>query len=160
MAVSQRLRQDELRAWYAFLQAHHRVLATLDRELQTEHGLSVGAYEVLLWLGQAPNHSLKMVDLASVVLLSPSGLTRLVDRLVTQGLVERIPCPGDRRATLAHLTDAGAERLRPAARTHVRGIREHFTGRLDSEQLGALAAILDAVIGGDVVCPSTAGRPG
>jgi DNA-binding MarR family transcriptional regulator len=149
------LRLDETRAWHAFLQAHHRVLRELDRELEAEEGLSLGAYELLLWLAQAPEHSMRMVDLAEVVLLSPSGLTRLVDRLVQQDLVERLPCPEDRRATYAHLTPTGLERFRRAARVHTRGIREHFTGRLQPEQLRALTEVLEHVNGtGATVCPT------
>lgn len=146
------LTPEELRAWYAFLQSHHRVMHRLDAELVTEHGLPLASYEVLMWLSQAPGRAMKMVDLARVVMLSPSGLTRLLDRLVRDGLVERIPSRSDARVMLAHLTAEGATRLRESARTHVRGIREHFLSGLGPAQLAALADALDSVSQG-TQCP-------
>ncbi len=129
-----RLTEPELRVWLAFLRAQHRVLNTLDRELQREHGISLAYYEVMLFLSRAPERRLRMAELAHTVLLSPSGLTRLVDRMVADGTVERLPCPGDARAANAHLTDQGFAKPRRAARTHVRGIHEHFLDRLDAEE--------------------------
>ena len=142
----ERLSETELRAWQALLHAHHHVVGQLDADLE-EHGLSFGSYDVLLRLARAPGGRLRMSDLADRVLLSPSGLTRLVDRLERAGLVERGRFDGDARVTLATLTDRGREVLRRAARTHLRGIREHFTGALSEAQLRNVASALESVAG-------------
>jgi DNA-binding MarR family transcriptional regulator len=135
----------ELRAWQALLHAHHDVTDRLDADLRAQHGLTFSEYDVLLRLARAP--ALRMSDLAERVLLSPSGLTRLVDRLVEDGLVARDPSPEDARVTLARLTGRGRERLRRAARTHLQGIREHFTGRLSEAQLRNVASALETITG-------------
>lgn len=136
-----------MRAWQALLHAYHQVIRTLDRELRQEHDLPLAAYDVLLRLARAPDHALRMTDLAERVLLSPSGLTRLVDRLVAKGLVRRRMDPEDARATLASLTEKGRRQLLRAAATHLGGIREHFTGRLSEAQLRGVASGLEAVAG-------------
>jgi DNA-binding MarR family transcriptional regulator len=136
-----------MRAWQALLHAYHQVIRTLDRELREEHDLPLAAYDVLLRLVRAPERALRMTDLAEKVLLSPSGLTRLVDRLVAKGLVERRMDPDDGRAALARLTEEGVRQLRLAARTHLRGIRLHFTGRLSETQLRNVASGLETVTG-------------
>jgi DNA-binding MarR family transcriptional regulator len=142
-----KLTETELRAWQAFLHAHHDVTARLDADLREQHGLTFSEYDVLLRLARAPERSLRMSDLAERVLLSPSGLTRLVDRLVDDGLVIRDTHPDDARVTLARLTGRGRERLRRAARTHLRGIHEHFTGRLSETQLRSVASALETITG-------------
>jgi DNA-binding MarR family transcriptional regulator len=147
MVSSTKLTDTEMRAWQALLHAHYEVNGQLDRELREEHDLSLPAYDVLLRLARAPGRALRMTDLAERVMLSPSGLTRLVDRLVSRGLVERRDDPEDGRVALASLTDQGLRLVRRAARTHLRGIREHFTGRLDEGQLKQVAAGLEAVSG-------------
>ncbi len=144
---SSRLTDPELRAWQALLHAHHDVVQALDRELRDQHGVTFAEYDVLLRLGRTPDRALRMSDLAERVLLSPSGVTRLVDRLIVRGLLERRPDPGDARAALAWLTEEGLRLLRRAARTHLRGIREHFTSRLTEAQLRAVAAGLEQVAG-------------
>lgn len=136
-----------MRAWQALLHAHHQVIRQLDRELREEHDLPFAAYDVLLRLTQAPGRSLRMTDLAERVMLSPSGLTRAVDRLVAKGLVQRQPDPEDGRVALACLTEVGRRKLRRAARTHLRGIREHFTGRLSETQLRTVASGLETITG-------------
>jgi DNA-binding MarR family transcriptional regulator len=145
--VDTRLTEAELRAWQALLHAHHDVVGTLDAELHEEHGLSMGEYDVLLRLARAPDRSLRMSELAERVMLSPSGLTRLVDRLVEEGLVRRDRFEGDARVMLARLTDRGRQKLLRAARTHLRGIREHFTGRLSPAQLRNVASALETIAG-------------
>jgi DNA-binding MarR family transcriptional regulator len=144
---SNRLSDAEMRAWQALLHAHHQVIRALDRELREEHDLPLGAYDVLLRLARAPGRALRMTSLAERVLLSPSGLTRLIDRLAARGLVERRTDPDDGRVALAFLTEAGLRQLRLAARTHLRGIREHFTGRLSGTQLRNVASGLEEVAG-------------
>ena len=141
------LSDTELRAWQALLHAHHDVTRTLDEELRQEHDLSLADYDVLLRLARAPDRSLRMTELADRVMLSPSGLTRAVDRLVARGLVERSRFDGDARVMLARLSDTGRHALRQAARTHLRGIRDHFTGQLSEVQLRNVASALETVTG-------------
>jgi DNA-binding MarR family transcriptional regulator len=145
--VAPSLSETELRAWQALLHAHHDIIGKLDSELREEHRLSLGDYDVLLRLARAPDRCLRMTDLAERVLLSPSGLTRLVDRLVDEGLVQRDRFEGDARVILARLTDRGHRTLLRAARTHLRGIREHFTGRLSPAQLRNVASALETITG-------------
>lgn len=142
-----KLTETELRAWQALLHAHHDVTDRLDADLREQHGLTFSEYDVLLRLARAPDRSLRMSDLAERVLLSPSGLTRLVDRLVEDGLVTRDTSQEDARVTLARLTGRGRDRLRRAARTHLQGIRQHFTGRLSETQLRNVASALETITG-------------
>src|SRR4051794_7109387 len=107
-----------LEAWRTFLQAHARLFRRLDEELRQEHGLSLPEYEALMQIGRSPGRRVRMSQLAQQVLLSKSGVTRLIDRLVADGFVERSACSHDARGAEAVLTDAGLERLRSAAGTH------------------------------------------
>lgn len=145
--MSAKLGDMELRAWQALLHAHHDLIRSLDAELRTEHGLSFGAYDVLVRLARAPESSLNMTELAVRVMLSPSGLTRLVDQLVRKGLVRREHADHDARVVLARLTSSGRQVVRRAAATHLRGIRQHFTGRLTEAQLRNVASALETVTG-------------
>jgi len=140
-----RLSEDELNAWRAFLRAHRVVTAALDGELSAERDMSLGSYEVMLVLAKAPNRAMRMSELADAVVLSRSGVTRLVDRLEAEGVVERATCPTDARGLLAHLTDRGFQRLKAAAPTHLRGVREHFTARLSQQDLKDLARLLESI---------------
>ncbi len=137
-----RLEAGELRAWQSFLRAHHLVTDTLDEELTREQDLPLGSYEVLLHLSRAPRRALRMSELADRVLLSRSGVSRLVDRLVSDDLVERLTCESDGRGVYAVLTVQGERRLRRAAVTHLRGVREHFTDRLSQPELDELARLM------------------
>ena len=145
--VRTKLSETELRAWQALLHAHHDVIRRLEEELHREHGLSMAEYDVLLRLARAPDHALRMTELADRVMLSPSGLTRAVDRLVNEGLVQRERFDGDGRVMLARPTDKGQRVLRHAARTHLRGIRDYFTGRLSEAQLRNVASALERITG-------------
>lgn len=129
-------------AFHALIRAHARVVRRLEAELETEHGLSLPAYEVLAHLSEAPDRRRRMTELASFAVLTPSGLTRLVDKLVRDGLVERQRCGTDARVVYAALTDAGFERLVAAYPTHLRGVREHLVDRLTQPQLDAIAQAL------------------
>lgn len=147
------LNDAELAAWRGMLVTHSRVIAALDDELEREHSLPLGSYEVLLQLAEEPEHSLRMGQLAERLLLSRSGLTRLIDRLATRGLVERHSCPSDRRGTYARLTEAGLEKFEEARPTHMRGIREHFISALGERDLANLAGAwqkIPAPVGPDV----------
>ena len=135
-----------LAAWSTFLRAHAHVVRELERELQSEQRLALTDYDVLIQLSQAGERRLRMSELADRLLLSRSGVTRLVDRLVADGLVERATCESDRRGQWAALTDAGLERLRAASPTHLRGVAEHFLDRLSADELRELDRMLDRVL--------------
>jgi DNA-binding MarR family transcriptional regulator len=115
-----------LGAWRAFIQANARLLRRLDEELQAAHGLSLAEYDALLQLVNAPGRRLRMSVLADRVLLSRSGITRLVDRLEASGTVVRSACVTDARGAEAALTDRGLDRLRAASRTHLDGVQRYF----------------------------------
>ena len=134
-----------LGAWRAFLEAHARVSEVLARELRETEGLPLTWYDVLVQLSEAEEHELRMQELADAVLLSKSGLTRLVDRMEEAGLVHRRRCPDDRRGTLARMTDAGYERLRQTAPTHLQGVREHFVDVLTDEEADVLHRALNRI---------------
>ena len=135
-------------AWTRLLRAHASTTRLLSTSLQTAHGLSINDYEALHVLSQAPDRRLRRVDLSRRLLLTPSGVTRLLEGLEQAGLVERAPCSGDLRATYAVLTDRGAETLRRASCGHEGSIRalleEHLT-EVEIEQLAALLGKLPGV---------------
>ena len=118
-------------------------MRVLEAELQSEQQLALADYDVLVQLSEAPPDGLRMSELADSVLLSRSGLTRLVDRLVQAGYVDRRPCPDDARGRMAVLTAAGLARLREAAPTHLRGVRAHVISRLSPEELALLGKLMD-----------------
>ena len=132
----------ELSVWRTFLRAHAIITSQLEHDLAAQHMLPLPSYDVLLQLAESPQRRLRMTDLAERVLLSRSGLTRLVDRLSAEGLVARESCPSDARGTFTVLTEAGLARLREAAPTHLRGIEEHMTSRLSPAELDTLGRLL------------------
>lgn len=138
----------ELAAWRGMLRVHSALIKELDGELQAEHGLPLSSYEVLLALSHADGGELRMSEIADSVLLSRSGLTRLVDRLEREGLLERRECASDRRGAYARITDAGRERFRAAQRTHLAGVRRMFLDVLSEDDLRRLAAAWEAVLPG------------
>lgn len=141
MATS--LKPAEMRAWRAFLDAQASLLRRLGADLVREEDITLAEYDVLVQLRFAPEGRLRMSELSDRVRLSPSGLTRLVDRLVRGGLVKRGRCASDRRGSFAILTPAGNVRLRHASPVHLRGIRRHFTKQLSAAQLVAVAEALE-----------------
>jgi DNA-binding MarR family transcriptional regulator len=132
----------ELAVWRSFLRAHAQVLRTLETELAAADELPLASYDVLVQLTEAPLRRLRMTDLADRVLLSRSGLTRLVDRLERDGLVRREPCEDDARGLFAVVTDLGVDRLRRASRVHLAGVARHFVDRFSAEELAQLGALL------------------
>lgn len=129
-----------------FLRAHAQVTRSLEAELVAEHDLPLPSYDVLVQLSESPDRRLRMTELADRVLLSRSGLTRLVDRLAREGLVERQSCPSDARGTLAVLTETGLQRLQDAWPTHLRGVAEHVTGKLTAEEIERLTTLLAKLV--------------
>jgi DNA-binding MarR family transcriptional regulator len=125
-----------------FLRAHAAVVRELSAELEAEHGLTINDYEVLLRLARAPDRLMRRVDLAQQVVLTPSGITRLLEGLERAGYVDRAVCASDARVKYAHLTDAGHDKLRAAAKTHVAGIERLFLGRFDESERAQLSEFL------------------
>jgi DNA-binding MarR family transcriptional regulator len=138
----------ELAAWRGFLRVHATLGRALDAELRAAHGLSLSSYEVLIFLRAAPGHRLRMAELADGVLLSRSGMTRLVDRLERAGLLVRDVCDSDRRGCFAVLTAAGEELLAGARPTHLAGVRERFLSHFEAAELATLARWWDRVAPG------------
>jgi len=136
------LEGDRMAAWVGFIQAHSHVIARLERELLAEQSLPLTWYDVLVQLSEADGRRLRMQELADRVLLSQSGLTRLVDRLEKEGLVERVRCSEDGRGFFAQLTTPGLETLRRTYPTHLRGVREWFSDLLTAEESAVLARAL------------------
>jgi DNA-binding MarR family transcriptional regulator len=143
-----RPRDPRLGPWRAFLAAHARVTRRLDEELRAEHDLSLGEYEALLALVEAPDRRLRMHALAERVILSKSGVTRLIDRLVADGLVVRDQCLSDARGAEAVLTEEGVDRLRRASSTHLRGIENHFLAVVADADLETVERTMRAVADG------------
>ena len=135
------------RAWAAFLRAHSVLIGRLEGELAQEEALPLTWFDVLIQLHKAGG-SLRMGQLADRLVLSRSGITRLIDRMAAEGLVKRRACPTDRRVSFAVLTDKGAERLDAATPVHARGIREHFARHLTRQEAAQLAVLLDKVLRG------------
>ena len=116
------------------LRAHSSLTRELDSELRAEHRLPLSTYEVLLYLATAPDGAMRMAELADSVLLSRSGLTRLVDRLERAGLVERRECEDDARGLLAVITDDGRRAFELARPTHLAGVRRLYLDRFSEEE--------------------------
>ena len=133
--------REQLVAWRSFLRAHATITRALEAELVAEQTLSLAAYDVLVQLAEAPDRRLRMTELADAVLLSRSGVTRLVDRMERSGLVCRSRVENDGRGVAAELTDVGYQRLRTASRTHLAGVQQHFVAQLDVDDLCALERI-------------------
>jgi DNA-binding MarR family transcriptional regulator len=135
------LAAHELAAWRGLLEAHARVIPQLDAQMHAEHGLSLSGYEVLMFLADAPDRRMRMSEIAQRVLLSRSGCTRLVDRLVERGLVTRCADATDGRGLYAELSQAGLAKVTAARPTHHDGIRRFFLNHLTATDEIALADI-------------------
>jgi DNA-binding MarR family transcriptional regulator len=146
--------ERELSAWRGLLRSHASLVKALDAQLEQAHGLPLTSYEVLLFLDHAEGNRMRMCDLAESVLLSRSGLTRLIDRLEREELVVRVRDCDDARGAFAALTPAGRDKLGVARATHVAGIREHFLERFSDEELDQLAVFWERL------APSSTTAPG
>ncbi len=149
------LTSAEMRGWRAFAEVNTHLFAAFEADL-APHGLTLGDYEVLVVLSEAPEHQLRMCDVSQMLGLSPSGLTRRLDGLVKTGLVQRLPSTADRRVMLATLTERGMERLHSAVDDHVASVRRHLVDQLTSKQIDALGDIFIAVGTGLGRIPSVA----
>jgi DNA-binding MarR family transcriptional regulator len=125
--------ESEVRTWIRFLTTHSAITRELEARLMGAHGLTLSDYDVLVQLARSPERKLRNIDLAKAVVLTRSGVTRLVDGLERDGLVRRSSCPSDRRGSFVEITDVGIARLREAASTQLEGVRELFLERLGEE---------------------------
>ena len=139
------LGDQQFEAWKALLRAQAELICTLDRELQAERGLPITFFDVLIQLSAAGGR-LRMSELADAVLLSRSGVTRLVDRMVRAGLVRREACPTDRRSMYAALTAKGKRALAQARPVHLRGVAEHFGRHLSDDEAKTVTAALGRMV--------------
>jgi len=135
----------EVKSFVSLVRAYTHATRQLSAQLTVDHGLTISDYEVLLRLSNAPERRLRRVDLAEQVLLTASGITRLLDGLERSGYVERGSCDSDRRVVYAVLTDDGLTKLRDASRSHVAQIEEYFASRYDAGELGELNQLLERV---------------
>jgi DNA-binding MarR family transcriptional regulator len=145
--TSELLSERELAAWRGLLATHSSLIAGLDDELEREHAIPLTSYEVLMYLGDAEDGQMRMGELADRLLLSRSGITRLVDRLQREGLVERHRCRDDGRGYFAALTPAGRDKLNAARADHLAGVRRRFLARLEPGELEALSRIWARLLG-------------
>jgi DNA-binding MarR family transcriptional regulator len=143
--VTDELTDLELAAWRGFLRTHAELFKALDAELDAAHRLPLTTYEVLVALLHAPGRRLRMAELASQMLLSRSGVTRLVDRLERDGLLRREDCADDGRGLFAVLTEEGEQVLASARPTHLAGVRRRFLSRLSEDDQKTLARIWDLI---------------
>lgn len=139
------LHDDRLTLAGLFFEAHAGVESALQRRLESECGLSVQWFEVLLRLARSDQHRLRMSDLAAQVTLTPSGLTRVVDRLEAEGYVKRVTCPSDRRGANASLTAKGLRKIQSAVPKHLEHVEEVITGILSAEETEGLERALRKV---------------
>ena len=137
--------QSRLNAWHAFLVAHAALEPILNRELEAACGLPLRWFDVLVQLHAMPHKRLSMTELANAVLLSKSGLTRLVDRIEEAGLVQRASAPGDRRSLLIVLTPSGEKIFKRAAPIHEDGIRRHFAAHIRDNEATAVEGALGRI---------------
>jgi DNA-binding MarR family transcriptional regulator len=136
------IEQTSGRAFATLLRAYAAVTRQLSTQLSSDHGLTLSDYEVLLRLVRAPERRMRRVDIAQEVLLTASGITRLLDGLEQSGFVERAACATDRRVVYAVLTEGGLQKLREASRSHLAQIDELFRARLDDDELAGLTTLL------------------
>jgi DNA-binding MarR family transcriptional regulator len=139
----------ELEPFVNFLRAHAAVVRELSSELVAAHGLTINDYEVLLRLSRAEGSRMRRVDLAQEVLLTPSGITRLLEGLEGSGFVERVACKEDLRVSYAQLTTAGRTKLRAASKTHIAGIHRLFLDHFDADERLVVGELLGRLTEGD-----------
>jgi DNA-binding MarR family transcriptional regulator len=145
-ALGDDLAPAELAAWRGLLRVHAALAKALDSELAQAHDLPLSSYEVLITLQSAPGKKRRMAELADRVLLSRSGMTRLVDRLEREGLIARRACDSDARGAYAVITELGRRKLGAARRTHLAGVRRHFLEVLGDDELDRLGDVWDRIL--------------
>ena len=141
-------------SWGRLVRTYAAIARELDARLSSEHDLTINEYEVLLLLARAEEFRLRRIDIATQLILSPSGITRMLDRLGAAGLVEKAECSSDRRVSYAVLTEDGMSRLKAAGRSHDAVIEQLVGARLAKPELKTLTEILERLPGveGDAEC--------
>lgn len=150
-----RLDDVEIRAWRGLLRTYAQLTKALDAELDATHGLPLTSYEVLMHIADSQGEKMRMHDIASSILLSRSGLTRLVDRLERDGLVKRSSCASDARGSYACLTEKGRATLDAARKTHLAGVRAMFLSHFTPEEQEQLGVLWDRIGGAAPVAPGS-----
>ena len=138
-------------SFVSLVRAYTHAMRELNAQLTADHGLTISDYEVLLRLSRAPDQRMRRVDLAGQVLLTASGITRLLDGLERHGYVARAACDSDRRVVYAVLTDDGLAKLQRASETHVAQIEDYFNTRYDETELADLTALLGRIEPGEAL---------
>jgi len=149
------LSAEEMRAWRGFIEVVGRLHINLEADL-AKHRLSLGDYQVLVYLSEADQHSMRMCDLADMLNLSPSGITRRLDGLVKAGFVARERSTADGRVMLGVLTPKGFEKLQTVAPLHVESVRENFIDRLTPGQIDGIGEIFEALRDSDAASANDA----
>ena len=128
------------------MQTHSTVVKYLERRMEEQHGLPLSWWDVLLQLADGPDGKLRMGELAESVLLTRSGITRLVDRMIGEGLVGREPCPGDRRGYYAVITQKGLDTIERVGPDHSKDAWEVFLGHINEEEAALMGQVFDRVL--------------
>jgi DNA-binding MarR family transcriptional regulator len=145
--MSEKLDEGYLKAWRLFITSHAKLIQQIDAELEAAGQISLSWYDVLIELYEAEGKRLRMTDLAEKVVLSRSGLTRLVDRLEERNFLRRETDPQDRRGFYVYITEAGIAAMRAAWPVYAKGIQEHFANLLSEEEAAVLAKVFGAIVG-------------
>ena len=135
-----------LQMWRSFLQTHSTVVKYLERRMEEQHGLPLAWWDVLLQLAEGPDGRLRMGELAESVLLTRSGITRLVDRMIVEGPVDREPCAGDRRGYYAVITQKGRDTIERVGPDHSRDAWEVFLGHINEEEAVLMGKVFNRVL--------------
>ena len=138
--------QDHLHMWRSFLETHSTVMRYLERRMEEQHSLPLAWWDVLQQLSDGPEGRLRMGELADSVLLTRSGITRLVDRMIVAGLVAREPCPGDRRGYYAVITQLGRDTIEKVGPDHSKDAWEIFLGHITEEEADVLGKVFNRVL--------------
>ncbi len=138
------LDDTEMAAWRSYVETSGDLIAAIEADLAPT-GMSLGEYQVLVYLSEADGHALRMCDLAAMLHLSPSGLTRRLDGLVARGWVERRSSDADRRVMLAVLTEQGQAQLAAAAPVHLTSVRARLIDHLSADELATMAEIFGRI---------------
>jgi DNA-binding MarR family transcriptional regulator len=137
------LDDDRITAFGLLVEANRRLVRTFETSIRKAHGLTLVDFEALVRLGRSSERQMSMSELADQMVLTSGGVTRLIDRLVADGVVERVSCPSDRRVHWARITDEGHERVSDALVTHLSDLNEHFFSTMSAEELATMVSVLD-----------------
>lgn len=158
-ASSDVLADERITAYGLLVEADRRLQRVFEQSLREHHGMTVVTFEALLRLGRSDGH-LSMSELADQMVLSSGGVTRLIDRLERDGLVERVQCPEDRRVQWAELTVEGRVQIEAALKTHLDDLQQHFSGLISDDELPVLLSVFERLRAGCRTSQTTTAAPG